>query len=97
MNASQLTRCPYCTDRNDFKPMVGHLDGRHICAKCGHLICPYDATFVCTCSQCLELNRPLSRMKHSLGRGGDTGDSEWNRRCNRRIICSGPKETLVSS
>jgi DNA-directed RNA polymerase subunit RPC12/RpoP len=63
-------RCPYCTDRNDFKLMVGHLDGRHICARCGHLIRLDDATFVCTCSKCLELNRPLHRIKHSLGLTG---------------------------
>jgi hypothetical protein len=62
-----ILRCPYCTDGNDFKPMVGHLDGRYICASCGHLICLDVATFVCICSKCLELNRPLHRMKLSLG------------------------------
>jgi hypothetical protein len=67
MPVGVVFRCPYCTDRNDFKLMVGHLDGRHICARCGHLVRLNEATFVCSCFKCLELNRPLRMIKLSLG------------------------------
>ena len=32
--------CPCCVVGDEFRSMVAHLDGRFICAKCGHLANP---------------------------------------------------------
>ncbi len=50
-----VVRCPYCVVGDEFRPMVVHLDGRLICAKCGHLVNPRDRNFKCSCSQCSNL------------------------------------------
>jgi len=50
-------RCPYCVEGNEFKAMAGHLDGRFICGKCGHIVRLNDSGFRCACTRCRELNR----------------------------------------
>ena len=32
----RAVRCPYCVLGFEFRRMVAHVDGRHICNKCGH-------------------------------------------------------------
>lgn len=49
-----VVRCPYCVLGREFRPMVRHLDGRYICAKCGHLAHPFDKKFQCSCPACLN-------------------------------------------
>jgi len=49
-----VVRCPYYILGDEFKPMVAHLDGRFICAHCGHLANPCDKNFKCCCGKCLE-------------------------------------------
>src|SRR5450432_3537858 len=46
--------CPYCVEGDGFRPMVAHLDGRCICAKCGHLAILCDKDFKCSCPECSE-------------------------------------------
>ena len=48
-------RCPYCVTGLKFHPMVAHLDGRHICNKCGHITGPNDAEYECHCANCRKL------------------------------------------
>jgi hypothetical protein len=60
-------RCPYCIMGDEFKPMVAHLDGRSICARCGHLAVSGDKNFKCSCEKCLEWRRTLVRMQASTG------------------------------
>jgi DNA-directed RNA polymerase subunit RPC12/RpoP len=50
-----VIRCPYCVFGEEFRPMVAHLDGRFICAKCGHLASPSDKDFKCRCPECSGL------------------------------------------
>jgi DNA-directed RNA polymerase subunit RPC12/RpoP len=54
-NTMMLVRCPYCVFGEAFRPMIAHLDGRFICAKCGHLASPFDKDFKCRCPECSEL------------------------------------------
>ena len=58
MNATsaKTVRCPYCVLGEDFRPMIRHVDGRHICNKCGHLARPDDYNFKCPCPKCVDLN-----------------------------------------
>jgi hypothetical protein len=48
-------RCPYCVDHNDFRPMVVMPGDRHICRKCGHIVSPSEASFVCGCMKCVRV------------------------------------------
>lgn len=48
-------RCPYCVTGLEFHPMVAHVDGRHICNKCGHTTGPSDAEYECRCPNCRKL------------------------------------------
>jgi ribosomal protein S27AE len=48
-------RCPYCVSGDEFRSMVAHLDGRFVCAKCGHLANPCDRDFKCFCVECSRL------------------------------------------
>jgi phage FluMu protein Com len=50
-------RCPYCVEGDHFKVMVGHFDGRYICARYGHVVLPDGPNLKCTCPKCRELNR----------------------------------------
>jgi hypothetical protein len=50
-----VVRCPYCVLGEEFRQMVAHLDGRFICAKCGHLAISSDKDFKCCCSECSNL------------------------------------------
>lgn len=54
---TEVIRCPYCIEGDNFKQMIGHLDGRHICARCGHVVRVDEPDYVCNCPKCLELNR----------------------------------------
>jgi len=57
-------RCPYCTEGNDFRLMVGlngSADGTFFCSKCHHLARPSDPAFKCLCAHCRNLNRAESR------------------------------------
>src|SRR5450755_1823304 len=56
---SVRVRCPYCVEGSQFKLMVGHVDGRFICARCGHISHLNDPSFVCSCLKCENLKRPL--------------------------------------
>jgi len=49
-----VVRCPYCLGEG-FRPMVAHLDGRFICAKCGHVVNSCDKNFTCSCPECSNL------------------------------------------
>jgi ribosomal protein S27AE len=60
-----VVRCPYCVVGDEFNPMVAHLDGRLICAKCGHVVKPHRA-FQCSCSQCSNVRATTYRLKQSL-------------------------------
>jgi len=51
-------RCPYCVYENKFMLMYW-VDDRFVCVKCGHVVDLMDEGFVCDCSKCRELNRPL--------------------------------------
>jgi hypothetical protein len=55
-------RCPYCVTGFEFHPMVGHIDGRHICNKCGHTTCPSEAEYECQCPNCHKLAPPGGRF-----------------------------------
>jgi hypothetical protein len=57
-------RCPYCIEGDGFRPMVGHIDGRFICAKCGHILRLEDQHFLCPCAKCRELNRPRPAIRN---------------------------------
>lgn len=56
-----FVRCPYCAAGLEFKLMVGHLDGRFICAQCGHLAFPGHPSFTCSCPRCEALNAKRTR------------------------------------
>ncbi len=49
-------RCPYCVTGVEFRPMVAHVDGRHICNKCGHTTRPSDAQYECHCPNCRAMH-----------------------------------------
>ena len=51
-------RCPYCVLGDEFMLMQWILR-RFFCLKCGHIVDLQDEDFVCECSKCQELNRPL--------------------------------------
>lgn len=51
-----VIRCPYCTEGNDFKVMVGRADGEwFLCVRCSHVTMPQDQAFQCKCDKCDEL------------------------------------------
>jgi len=50
-----VVRCPYCVFGLEFRSMVAHLDGRHICSHCGHIACPGNPTYECRCAKCILL------------------------------------------
>ncbi len=51
----KTVRCPYCVLGVEFRPMVGHVDGRYICDKCGHTTRPGVAGYECHCVRCLQM------------------------------------------
>lgn len=51
-----VIRCPYCTEGNAFKAMMGRAEGRwFLCARCGHVTTPENLAYECTCPKCAEL------------------------------------------
>ena len=50
----KTVRCPYCVLGDAFRPMVAHVDGRHICSRCGHTTRPGDTTYECHCPRCVK-------------------------------------------
>jgi len=57
-------RCPYCTEGNEFRLMVGlngSADGTFFCSKCRHLARSGDPAFKCLCANCRKLNGGESR------------------------------------
>ena len=50
--------CPFCVEGDAFKVMTGHVDGRFICARCGHVVWTASSYFQCNCLNCRQLNRP---------------------------------------
>src|SRR3954471_16770866 len=48
-------RCPYCVSGFEFRLMVGHVDGRGICSKCGHTVHPDRPEYGCSCPHCRKL------------------------------------------
>jgi hypothetical protein len=70
-------RCPYCVSGLDcvsgleFRHMVAHVDGRHICNKCVHTTHPSDAQYDCLCINCQKLGSVGSRLfKRPVKRAG---------------------------
>lgn len=53
---NDAVRCPFCVSGVEFRPMVAHLDGRHICSKCGHTTHLSDAAYNCHCPNCRKLH-----------------------------------------
>jgi hypothetical protein len=51
----QVVRCPYCTLRTEFRPMIPHVDGTHICNSCGHTARPAEIRYACRCGGCSKL------------------------------------------
>jgi hypothetical protein len=51
---TEIVRCPYCVSELEFRPMIGHVDGRFICDKCGHTTRPGQVVYECHCQQCLQ-------------------------------------------
>ena len=49
--ATDIERCPYCVDADDFIPMVER-PGWYICEHCGHTILRDDPDFKCRCRNC---------------------------------------------
>ena len=50
-------RCPYCVEGDSFKAMMGRAEGRSfVCARCGHVAMPDDASYQCKCAKCAELD-----------------------------------------
>jgi len=51
----KVVRCPYCvqSDLNAFVAMIAQVDGRHVCALCGHVAVPKNEDFRCSCGHCL--------------------------------------------
>ena len=47
-------RCPYCVSNQQIRSMVPHVDGRHICDRCGHTTNPSDPRYVCRCLNCSD-------------------------------------------
>ena len=56
-STAKIVRCPYCVFGDEFRPMIGHVDGRYICNKCGHVTRPEDHRFYCSCPNCTKLAR----------------------------------------
>lgn len=48
-------RCPYCVGPDNFGPMKVLSNGQLICAECGHMVFPDDATLKCPCTNCVEI------------------------------------------
>jgi hypothetical protein len=56
--AEKIVRCPYCVLGDNFMEMVGHVDGRMICRRCGHVVKTWDTDFKCGCPKCREMRFP---------------------------------------
>jgi len=58
----EIVRCPFCVLRDEFRPMVAHIDGRYICDKCGHITLPRNRQYECRCPKCERLRSRLSML-----------------------------------
>jgi hypothetical protein len=56
----ERVRCPYCVLDEEFRPMVAHVDGTHICSRCGHTTRPGEAAYQCRCLRCVKIARPYT-------------------------------------
>jgi hypothetical protein len=57
---ADITRCPYCVQGDNFRPMKPRSEGRwFMCEACDHTVMPDKAKFECECQKCEELSRPL--------------------------------------
>jgi len=52
---ADAVRCPYCVLGLEFRPMIAHVDGRYICAKCGHTTHRSEMGYQCHCPNCRKL------------------------------------------
>jgi hypothetical protein len=60
----EKTRCPYCVENGNFKPMTkGEGGERYKCDSCGHIVMPYNKLFECPCLKCFELNPESLKRK----------------------------------
>ena len=48
-------RCPYCVFNQQIHSIVAHVDGRHICDRCGHTTNPSDPRYTCRCLSCSDV------------------------------------------
>jgi hypothetical protein len=54
---SDIVRCPYCVEGNNFKAMMGSADGqRFMCGRCSHVTVPANPDYQCTCLNCTVSN-----------------------------------------
>jgi len=57
--ATDEPRCPYCIEENGFKLLTLIRDTLR-CGRCGHMLRPADANFICNCPHC-------ERMRLTIG------------------------------
>jgi len=67
INTELGDRCPYCVGGLEFKKMVAHVDGRLICAKCGHIQNPANPSFRCDCYGCRTLRGETALKRNRWG------------------------------
>jgi DNA-directed RNA polymerase subunit RPC12/RpoP len=64
MKIHDAIQCPYCVEGNGFKVMTERADGHwFLCTHCGHVVIPEQPTYLCNCSHCAAMSRPL--VSHS--------------------------------
>ena len=78
----QTVRCPYCVLSIGFRPMIGHLDGRYICDKCGHTARPGDTGLRVPLRQMLKDSRSNCELSFPSGRN-------VRKECQNSTLCAG--------
>src|SRR5438128_239200 len=65
-----VIRCPYCALGYEFKLMRNMPNGTYLCDRCGHMTCPDDETFTCSCRKCFAMRHrgatPSSRPRGKI-------------------------------
>jgi hypothetical protein len=56
-------RCPYCVPDVEFRRMVAHVDGRHICNRCGLTSHLGAVEYECRYPNCLKLVPAVRRFR----------------------------------
>ena len=52
---SEIIRCPYCVEDNNFKIMKGRAEVRwFLCPGCCHAAMPESSSYQCTCPKCVK-------------------------------------------